>query len=102
MRSFIRTAFLALALTPFTPEFALSQAADGLNEGPRPRVVTHRRRSWRNSPIVWSLAGAGLLVALPLGVYRTVRQMRQWRQEQGRDKAPWERAQVEFERDRAK
>jgi len=43
-----------------------------------------------------------LAVAIPVGVFKIIRQMRQCRAEQEREKAPWERAMAEFERNRAK
>jgi hypothetical protein len=43
-----------------------------------------------------------LAVAIPVGVFKIIRQMRQCRAEQDREMAPWERAMAESERNRAK
>jgi hypothetical protein len=117
MRSFLRATVLALAINPFMPDVAFCQPAEGFEEAPpgfqeEPpdfqeappprRVVTRQRRGWRNSPIVWGTAAMVLAVAIPIGVIKVIRDMHQWRVEQAREKAPWERAMAEYERNRAK
>jgi hypothetical protein len=102
MRSFLRVMVLALAINPFMPDVASCQENDGFEEAPRPRVVNRRGRGWRSSPIIWGTVAVVLAVAIPVGVFKIIRQMGQWREDQGREKAPWERAMADFERDRAK
>jgi hypothetical protein len=102
MRAFFRAMVLALAINSFLPDIAFCQDNDGFEGAPPPRAVTRQRRGWRNSPIVWGTVATVLAVAIPLGVFKVIRDMRQWRAEQAREKAPWERAMADIERDRAK
>jgi hypothetical protein len=102
MRSYLRAMVLALAIGPFTPDVASCQDIDAFEDAPPPRRVVTRRRGWRSSPLIWGSVAAVLAVAIPVGVFKTIRQMRQGRAEQEREKAPWERAMADFERNRAK
>ena len=99
---FARTLILALAICPLAPDVAPAQNEDGFNDAPPRRVVRRQRRTWRNSPIVWGLAATVLVVAIPIGIVKTIAQMRQWRRDQERDRPAWERAQADFERERDK
>jgi hypothetical protein len=114
MRSICRVAFFTVVLGALAPTFAFGQqfqfpdpddvpepaeaveAAEGApppepQQSPR-RNVYRGRRSWRNSPIVWTGVAVALAVALPFGVYRVIAQMRYASQQmQKREKAPWER-----------
>ena len=108
MRSFLVAIALALAISPFTPEVAYCQPdeiiienhADGESAPPPQRRPT-RRRGWRNSPVVWGGVALVLIVAIPLGVFKTVCQMRAWKDQQQRDKAPWERSMEQADRERS-
>jgi len=102
MRSYLRAMVLALAIGPFTPDVASCQDNVAFDDAPAPRRVVTRRRGWRSSPLIWGPVAAVLAVAIPIGVFKIIRQMRQCRAEQEREKAPWERAMAEFERNRAK
>jgi hypothetical protein len=101
MRSYLRAMVLALAIGPFTPDVASCQDDVAFDDAPPRRVVT-RRRGWRSSSLIWGSVAAVLAVVIPVGVFKTIRQMRQGRAEQEREKAPWERAMADFERNRAK
>ena len=104
MRSISRSMILALAIGPMIPTIALCQpddmvefeewdpgpAVDNQPQQPR-RPVFRRRRTWRDSPLVWGVAATALAVALPFGVFRVIRQMRYMSQQSQREKAPWER-----------
>jgi hypothetical protein len=110
MRFICRAAFFAVALGALAPTFAVCQqfqfpdpddvpeVAEAVEGGAPPepeqsprRNVNRQRRSWRNSPIVWTGAAVALAVALPFGVYRVIAQMRYASQQTQREKAPWER-----------
>lgn len=106
MRSFVPALLLALAITPFTAEIAFCQPdevfeGDFIEEAPvRTRPVGRRGRGF-NTPLTWAVITGVLVVAVPLGVFKIVRQMQGWHAQQDREKAPWERAQADFERERA-
>jgi hypothetical protein len=106
MRSFTCIAALALAVCPFAPETAYCQdneiIVENRSDDPPPqRRPERRRRGWRNSPVVWGGVALVLLIAIPVGVYKTVAQMRACHVNQQRDKAPWERAIEQAERERS-
>jgi hypothetical protein len=112
MRTLFRAMVLVVAIGPLTPSVALCQdfAGDddddviGLDEPPPPKPVKERPRArgWRNSPLVQAAVAGVLVVTIPLGVFKLVCQMRQWKEDQGRKKEPWEIAMEEAERKRAK
>jgi hypothetical protein len=100
MRSFVRALVLSLAIAPAMPAIATCQPDeiiaieefDDPPPEPQPkRRVIHRRRNWRDSPLVWGGAATALAIMLPFGVFKVVRQMRYMSQQQQREKAPWER-----------
>ena len=98
MRSFLRALLLAVAIGSLTPGVALCQLPDDdfdevIDDAPPPPKAVKRapRESWRNSPLVWAVAATALAVAIPLGIYKTVGEMRRWAEQQDRKKAPWER-----------
>lgn len=104
MRTFLPAMLLALAISPLMPDVASCQEDEAFDEAPppRPRVMERRGRGWRSSPLVWGTCGAVLAVAIPLSIYKIVRDLRRWYEDQTREKEPWERAVAEAERKRAK
>ena len=109
MRSFLPSMLLALAIACLTPNVAWCQRDDDDDDfddlpAPTKRVVEERPRArgWRNSPVVQAAVAGVLIVAIPLGVFKLVCQMRQWKEDQGRKKEAWEIAMEEAERKRAK
>jgi hypothetical protein len=111
MRSFLRVMLLSLAVGPIAPSVAVCQDFDddvvGFDELPplKPPTTTPERtppRTVRDSPILQGALAIGLAVAIPVGVFTIVSQMRQWKKDQERVKPPWEVAMEEAERKRAR
>ena len=103
MRPFLRAMVLSLAIGSLLPTAAFSQDDNDFDDDapPPPRPTERRGRgSWKRSPVVWGTVGVVLCVAIPLGIYKLVNDMRKWREDVTREKEPWERAMAEAERKR--
>src|SRR5262245_28688524 len=100
MRKFFVAMFLAFTIVPSLPDVAMCQRyefsdPDDDDVEPQQRQqrrppVNRPRRTWRNNPIVLGAAAVTLLVVLPFGIFKVVRQMRYMTQASQREKAPWE------------
>ena len=99
MHPFLRSMLLAAALGALTPDVALCQLPDDdfdewIDDAPPPpekkTVKRPAAKRWTDSPITWGVGTVALAVAIPLGVMKTIGQMRYWTEQQGRKKKPWE------------
>jgi hypothetical protein len=100
MRSFLHAMVLALTIGALSPYEAFGQdfpEDDDIemldDEAPQPKQKGEKRPrgGWRNSPFVWGFGTIALAVAIPLGVFKIVMQMRHAQAQQARPKAAWER-----------